>query len=195
MTGKIAMEEHFGLEDAPVDPPLFESELQTLMFDTGPDRLRDMDANGIETAALSLTCPGVQGALDAESAVELAVRANDHLADIVASAPGRYLGFAAVPLQDPERAAAELERAVRELGFIGALVNGYTNLGDNDTGLYYDDERFDPFWSKLADLDVPLYLHPWLRFPSQSLLYVGTTPRSARRHGASAWRPPATPSA
>jgi 2,3-dihydroxybenzoate decarboxylase len=57
-------------------------------------------------------------------------------------------------MQDPIAAADELERAVTELGFKGALVNGHTH------GTYYDDPAYDPFWERMQALDVPLYLHP-----------------------------------
>lgn len=57
-------------------------------------------------------------------------------------------------MQDPAKAADELERTVKQLGFKGALVNGHTR------GVYYDDRAYDVFWERLQALDVPLYLHP-----------------------------------
>jgi 2,3-dihydroxybenzoate decarboxylase len=54
----------------------------------------------------------------------------------------------------PREAASELERAVRQLGFKGALINGHTQ------GTYLDDARCLPFWERVAALDVPIYLHP-----------------------------------
>jgi predicted TIM-barrel fold metal-dependent hydrolase len=81
--------------------------------------------------------------------------------------------FACIPTQDPDAAAAELERAVSELGAVGVMVNGYTNIGDNQTGRYLDHPSFAPLWSTLAELDVPLYLHPREPLPSQTLIYDG----------------------
>jgi 2,3-dihydroxybenzoate decarboxylase len=86
--------------------------------------------------------------------------------------PDRLSMFACLPTQDPEEAAAELERAVRDLGAVGALINGYTNL-DDQTGRYLDHPSFAPLWAKVAELDVPIYLHPREPIPSQSLIYEG----------------------
>ncbi len=57
-------------------------------------------------------------------------------------------------MQDADAAAAELDRAVRELGFRGALINGQTN------GHYLDEDQYVPFWERVQELDVPIYLHP-----------------------------------
>ncbi|MDI5964556.1 amidohydrolase family protein [Streptomyces sp. SL54] len=122
--------------------------------------LGEMDAAGIDFSLLSLTSPGVQGVVDPRQAVTRARVANDQLAEVVAAHPTRFGAFAALPLQDPAAAAAELERCVTQLGFHGALVNGYSNVGDADTGWYYDHERFLPFWERVEALGVPVYLHP-----------------------------------
>jgi 2,3-dihydroxybenzoate decarboxylase len=84
----------------------------------------------------------------------MARMANDFLASQIARHPERYNGFAALAMQSPEAAAAELERAVTQLGFCGAMVNGHTQ------GRYYDDPAFDVIWQRLEALDLPLYLHP-----------------------------------
>jgi 2,3-dihydroxybenzoate decarboxylase len=77
----------------------------------------------------------------------------------VARHPTRYAGFATLPMQSPKAAADELTRAVTELGFKGALVNGHTQ------GRYYDDPTFDVVWERFQALGVPLYLHP-IDFPT-----------------------------
>lgn len=59
----------------------------------------------------------------------------------------------------------ELTRAVTDLGFCGAMVNGYSNLGTEK--LYLDEDRFEPFWTALEELRVPLYLHP--RLPARAV--------------------------
>jgi 2,3-dihydroxybenzoate decarboxylase len=91
----------------------------------------------------------------------------------VAKRPDRFAGFATVPLQDPDAAGEELERAVRHLGFKGALVNGYSNIGDDETGEYYDLPKFYPFWERVEVLDVPIYIHPRDPLPSQTVIYEG----------------------
>ena len=117
-------------------------------------RLPEMDAAGIDVQVLSLTVPGLQADVDAGTARDDARFANDYLAKVVAGHPDRFRGFAALPMQDPQAAAAELGRCVRELGFCGALVN------DHLQGHYLDEPRYDEVWAALEELSVPLYLHP-----------------------------------
>ncbi|MFJ9054706.1 amidohydrolase family protein [Streptomyces sp. NPDC102409] len=117
-------------------------------------RLADMDENGVTMQVLSLTPPGVQMQPDAAIAVRDARHANDALAAIVAAHPTRFGGLAALPLQDPAAAVREAERAVRELGMAGFLVNGHT------CGHYLDEPQFRPVWAALEELGTPLYLHP-----------------------------------
>ena len=117
-------------------------------------RLPEMDAAGIDVQVLSLTVPGLQADVDAATAREDARFANDYLAQVVAGHPDRFRGFAALPMQDPGAAGAELSRCVRELGFCGALVN------DHFQGHYLDEPRYDEVWAALEELSVPLYLHP-----------------------------------
>jgi 2,3-dihydroxybenzoate decarboxylase len=117
-------------------------------------RLPEMDEAGIDVQVLSLTVPGLQTDTDDRTARDDARFANDYLARVMAGHPDRFRGFAALPMQDPKAAAAELGRCVRELGFCGALVN------DHFQGHYLDEPRYDEVWAALEELSVPLYLHP-----------------------------------
>lgn len=117
-------------------------------------RLPDMDAHGVAMQVLSLTVPGIEADPDPERAVRNARYVNDSLTAILEEHPGRFAAFAALPLQDPDAAVAELRRAIGQLGFSGALVN------DHIQGRYLDDPAFDGLWAALAELGVPLYLHP-----------------------------------
>jgi 2,3-dihydroxybenzoate decarboxylase len=117
-------------------------------------RLPEMDQYGVDVQVLSLTSPGIQTQPDPGVAVDDARRANDFLAETIARHPTRFAGLAALPLQDPERAVAELRRAVTGLGLCGALVNDHT------LGHYLDEEQYAVVWAELQDLDVPLYIHP-----------------------------------
>jgi predicted TIM-barrel fold metal-dependent hydrolase len=110
--------------------------------------------------------------------------ANDRLAAAVRAHPDRFAGFATLPTADPRAAADELERAVHDLGLIGALVN--STLGSN--GAFLDDARFAPLLERLERLDVPLYLHP--APPSAALreaLYHGLPLAVAGRLATGAW--------
>src|SRR5580698_6327353 len=75
-------------------------------------RLPEMDAAGVDLQVLSLTVPGLQADIDVTTAADDARFANDYLARIVAEHPGRFRGFAALPMQDPKAAAVELDRGV-----------------------------------------------------------------------------------
>jgi len=109
---------------------------------------------------LSLNSPAIQQAHVPSEAVDLARRCNDHLAETITRFPTRFRGFAALPMQDPDAATVELERCVKDLGFLGALVNGYSQVDSPDNAVYLDDKRYWPFWAKVEELDVPFYLHP-----------------------------------
>jgi uncharacterized protein len=76
------------------------------------------------------------------------------LAAAVSKYPDRLLGFATLPMTDPAAAARELERTVRDLHFVGALINGHVN------GRYLDDNFFWPVFECAEALSVPIYLHP-----------------------------------
>jgi 2,3-dihydroxybenzoate decarboxylase len=120
-------------------------------------RLAEMDDAGIDVKVLSLTAPGLQVDIDAEHARANARFANEHLAKVIGEHPDRFRGFAALPLQDPAAAVAELERAVTQDGLCGALVNDcVTGPG----GRYLDAPAYEELWSALESLGVPLYLHP-----------------------------------
>ena len=123
------------------------------LADLGSTRLKDMDAAGIDLQVLSHTTSGVVP-VSGEEGVRLAREANDQLAAAVAVHPTRFAGFATLPMAEPEAAADELERAVRSLGFKGAMINGTTN------GRFLDDPSFLPILERAVALDVPIYIHP-----------------------------------
>ena len=178
MKGKIVLEEHFAVPETAENPrgifsPAAWAELQGRLLDMQDERLRQMDAHGIELMVLSLNSPAVQAVLDPPAAADMARRANDLLAAEVQKRPDRFQGLAALPMQDPELAIVELERCVKELGFRGALVNGFSQVGDPDNAVYYDQPQYRPFWAAVERLDVPFYLHPRSPLPRDARLYAG----------------------
>ena len=68
-----------------------------------------------------------------------------------------------MPLQDSRAAARELEREVSSLGLNGVLINGYSNVGDNEQVRYLDEAPLEEFWECVSRLDVPIYLHSHAR--------------------------------
>jgi len=178
MTPKIALEEHFATDETLMDssgflPPADWSELKTRLMDIHDQRLRQMDTHGIETMILSLNAPAVQAIADPQKALGVAQRANDFLAEQIAKQPTRFKGFAALPMQDPDMAARELTRCMKELHFVGALVNGFSQSTESPTPLYYDLAQYWPFWSVVEQLDAPFYLHPRNPLPSDAQIYSG----------------------
>ncbi|HKW12561.1 MAG TPA: amidohydrolase family protein [Gemmatimonadaceae bacterium] len=169
MPGKIALEEHFVIPEtlsasygAAGGP-----ELQRRLGEIGSARITEMDRGGLEICILSLVGDGIQAIPDTSDAIRIARRANDHLAEQIARNPNRFKGFAALPLQDPQAAARELTRCIRELGFCGALVNGWSQVGTADSIVFYDLPQFRDFWATVQELDVPFYLHPRSAYPHQ----------------------------
>jgi 2,3-dihydroxybenzoate decarboxylase len=177
MQGKVILEEHFAVQATLNDPRTFTPEvwkrLGPQLLDIERMRLPEMDQNGIEWMILSLNAPAVQAIWDVKRAIAVAREANDHLAAEVAKHPDRFVGVAALAMQDPEEAARELRRCVRELGFKGALVNGFSQVGDENTAVYYDLPQYRPFWAAVEELDVPFYLHPRNPLPSWAPIYQG----------------------
>ena len=178
MQGKIALEEHFAI-DLTIDqskvfarPGVWEK-LRSDLLDVENHRLELMEESGTAYSIQSLNAPGTQCLWDPAVATQVAQRANDTLADYVSRHPDRLGGFAALPMQDPQAAARELERCVRELGFHGFMVNGFSQVGDADTIVYYDDPRFDDFWKVAEDLGKPFYLHPRDPLPANARAFEG----------------------
>lgn len=178
MKGKIGLEEHFATDDTLNDskgyfPDETWAEVRDRIMDIQGRRIRLMDEFGMEMMVLSLNAPAIQAIPDAKKANEIARRANDYLAEQVRKNPTRFQALAALPLQDPDMAAKELQRCVKDLGMVGALANGFSQIGDPNTIAYLDEKQYWPFWSVCADLDVPFYLHPRNPLPQDSRIYKG----------------------
>jgi predicted TIM-barrel fold metal-dependent hydrolase len=178
MIGKIGLEEHFAIPETLQDsagfvPGEYWKELSKRLLDVQEYRLREMDANGMEMMILSLNAPAVQAIPSPQKANEIAMRANDFLAEQVAKRPTRFQAFAALPLQDADMATIELERCVKYLGFKGALVNGFSQVNTPENCVYYDAPQFAGFWDSVEKLNVPFYLHPRNPIASWGQIYEG----------------------
>lgn len=176
ISGKIALEEHFTLPESStagyadlrdVD------QLRRKLLDVGSGRIAEMDRCGFQICILSHNGPAIQAIHDVSQAIATSRRTNDYLAEHIAKYPKRLKGFAALPLQDPQAAAQELTRCVKELGFCGALVNGYSQVREADSAVYYDLPEYRPFWATVEELDVPFYLHPRSPLGSRRPAYEG----------------------
>jgi gamma-resorcylate decarboxylase len=179
MKGKIVFEEHMAIAETLGNTKAFAGdsgkweEFERQILDVDSERLEIMDKSGIEFAILSNNAPGVQAILETDKAIEVARKANDAMAEAVAKHPKRFGAFAALPMQDPDAASEELTRCVKDLGFHGAMVNGFTQKDVEDSCIYYDIPEYRSFWSTVSELDTPFYMHPRMQLESRAPIYDG----------------------
>jgi aminocarboxymuconate-semialdehyde decarboxylase len=127
--------------------------LNTTFFEM-PKQVERMQRDGVERAILSLATPFIDYHLDARIAVEAARVFNDSLASAIASDRPHFGGWSLLPMQDPQAAAKELRRCVRDHGFVGG------HIASNVRGIYLHDQQFEPIFQAAVDLNVPLFVHP-----------------------------------
>ena len=130
------------------------------LMDLGDGRIRKMDENQVDIQVLSLSAPGLEQ-LPAVIGPELSRSANEELAAVIDKYPDRFKGYAALWPKDAESAADELERCVKEFGFVG--WNTHSNFGDS----YLDEDLYWPILERAESLGVPIYLHPTVPAISQ----------------------------
>jgi aminocarboxymuconate-semialdehyde decarboxylase len=118
-------------------------------------RLRDMDKSKVDIQLLSNPPFFFFYSVPIEKAAQFHRNFNVAIAKIIKEHPQRFLGLAAVPLQDPTVAAKELEFAVKELGLNGVQISS-SLPGKSPVA-----EETYPFWDMVAKLDVPVYIHPY----------------------------------
>jgi aminocarboxymuconate-semialdehyde decarboxylase len=117
-------------------------------------RLRDMDKMGVDMQVLSVNLSHYCYWTPPEKALDIARTCNERVAEMVSFNPDRFVGIGTVPLPSPKQAAAELKRAVTELGLRGAIISSHAE------SMELGDRKLDPFWSMAEKLDVPIYVHP-----------------------------------
>ena len=135
------------------------------LLDMGENRIKDMDASGIDVQLLLLTSPGVQ-VFSPAKAKSLAADSNDQLAEAIRKYPKRFAGLAAIAPQDPDAAAKELERGMKKLGLKGAVINSHTK------GEYLDDPKFWEIFEAAESLNAPIYIHPQTPSPDMVKPFV-----------------------
>ena len=166
----IGLEEHFATRElqrlnAGTDNRLFSGGgRRPELLDLGAGRIADMDEAGIDIQVLSAVTPGAQNLPGAEGAA-FARKLNDRVAnEVVAAYPDRFRAFATLPVSQPEAAAEELERSVREHGFVGFMSYGPID------GRFLDHADFAPLLARAEALGVPVYIHP--NWPSPRAMEV-----------------------
>ncbi len=116
-------------------------------------RLRAMEAAGIDHQVLSPNPLTYFHFIEAADAIRYCRRHNDELSQQVAANPEKLSALASIPMQDPRAAVQELERAVTELGMLGAYIGA-------ELPFALDSHELDEFYAKICELNVPLFIHP-----------------------------------
>ncbi len=140
------------------------------LSDIGEDRIKGMDESNITVQILSATAPGIQNLKNEKInindkktyVINKCKEVNDYTyrkINLNNKSKQRLKAFAALPMFSAIESAKELERCVKELGFVGALINGYDDSLAIEPN-YYTSEEYDVLWQKFVELDVPLYIHP-----------------------------------
>jgi aminocarboxymuconate-semialdehyde decarboxylase len=118
-------------------------------------RFRLMDGFGDYVQVVSLAAPPIEALGGPGETPDLARLANDGMAGIVAAHPDRFLGFvASVPMNNPDAAVREIDRAIGDLGARGIQI--FTNVG----GRPLDDPALAPVFQRMAEHDLPIWIHP-----------------------------------
>ncbi|KAI2468390.1 amidohydrolase 2 [Annulohypoxylon bovei var. microspora] len=151
----ITLEEHASFPSLGSDRPFYNDIFGTFTTskkqaeDHSTGRVAAMDEGHISYQIMSYI-PGM-----GNDKPEACRKTNDEMAEAIKKNPTRLGGFAVLPMAHPEKAAAELERAVKELGFHGTLIDSHL-----EDMTHFDGERFWPVFEMAERLDVPIYIHP-----------------------------------
>lgn len=118
-------------------------------------RLKECDALGVHVQVLSTVPVMFSYWAKPADADDLSRLLNDHIAEVVANAPKRFIGLGTLPLQDPDRAIRELERCMGELGMAGVQIGSHVN----DWNL--DQPELFPIFQAAERLGAAIFVHPW----------------------------------
>ncbi|MBX9691831.1 MAG: amidohydrolase [Cyanobacteria bacterium] len=118
-------------------------------------RMSECDTHGVSMQVLSTVPIMFSYWAEPQHAHELARFLNDHIAQIVAEHPSRFIGLATLPMQAPDLAIAELERCMKELGMAGVQISSHVNEWNLDNPALF------PVFEAAQDLGAAIFVHPW----------------------------------
>jgi aminocarboxymuconate-semialdehyde decarboxylase len=142
--------------DGDIQTPWGQLDLDVFRFEP---RFERMDEMGVERQVIT-PIPGFTTWGDWAANVEEARALNASIAECVEVSDGRFEGFASLALGEPEQAVEELTRAIDEHGFTGAFI------GTHAGGRHLDDPAFEPLWTELGRLGIPVFMHPMSAEPT-----------------------------
>lgn len=127
-------------------------------------RIEEMDAAGVSMQVLSTVPVMFSYWAKPQDALDLSKFLNDHIAEVVRAHPDRFTGLATIPMQDPNLAAAELERCVKQLRLRGAQIGTHVDANEHCHGpdcRNLDHRDLDVIWRTAEHLGAALFVHPW----------------------------------
>lgn len=118
-------------------------------------RLSDCEKHSVHVQVLSTVPVMFSYWAKAQDALDISRFLNDHIAEVVAKHPQRFIGLGTIPMQDPDLAIQELERCRKDLKLAGVQIGSHIN----DWNL--DDEKLFPVFEAAQKLDAAVFVHPW----------------------------------
>ncbi len=134
------------------DSVVYKDTLIPTLMEVGEERIKLLKENGIDATVLCSSGCGEQ--IEGDESLEVCRNTNDMIGSLVKKFPGIYYGSAMLPVNDVEAACAELERVVKEYGFVS--WHTHSNYGKH----HPDEEKYRPIFQKAAELGIYVYLHP-----------------------------------
>ena len=127
-------------------------------------RVEEMDRDGVSMQVLSTVPVMFSYWAKAADTLDLSRLLNDHIAEVVRAQPTRFAGLGTIPLQDPDLAARELQRCVRDLGLRGVEIGSHVDANEHCQGAdcrNLDHPSLDVIWRTAEELNAAVFVHPW----------------------------------
>ena len=131
-------------------------------------RLVEMDETGVNVQVLSTVPVMFSYWAKPEHTLDIARFLNDHIAEVCARHPKRFIGLGTVPMQNPDLAIAELERCVNDLGLAGVEIGSHVEQPRSPDWNLSEPALF-PFFEACDRLDAAVFVHPWDMMGEESM--------------------------